>query len=178
MSVDDRKRPPPIPETINVNMNVNLNVGGALALTLVPPPVPLKAVFTATIGGFTVRGSSPMAYTLPDEMMVYVQVAYVDANGNPATVDGDTTWTSSNDDIAQVVPNPDDSTRAQVWGKSLGQAQITSSADADLGEGTKAILATLDINVVAGEAVSATITPSGEPEPIPVERSGQTGRRK
>ena len=108
-----------------------------------------------------------MAYTLPDEMMIYVQVAYVDAAGNPATIDGQTNWSSSNDDIAQVVPNPDDTTRCQVWGKGIGQAQITSSADADLGQGQRQIMATLDINVVAGEAVSAVITPSGEPEPIP-----------
>jgi hypothetical protein len=174
-------RPPRPPPAQTVNLNVTLGGGFTFAGEVIqkivtePAPSPPRAVFTATFGGFTATGEN-MSYTLPDEMMVYLQVGYVDAKGNPATVDGDTTWTSSHDDIAEVHVNPDDSTQAQVWGKGIGQAQITTSADADLGEGVRQILATLDINVVAGEAVTATITPSGEPQPIPVERS-QTRRK-
>jgi hypothetical protein len=108
-----------------------------------------------------------MAYTLPDDKHVFVQIAYVDAKGNPAAIDGDVTWASSDQMICNVGVMAGDSTKADLLpGTNLGQAQITASADADLGAGTTTLLTTFDVTVVAGSAVSGTITPQGDPQPI------------
>jgi hypothetical protein len=113
----------------------------------------------------TARGND-MAYTLPADMLINVQVAYVDTHGNPAKVDGDVSWASSNDSIATVAADSGDSTIARVTAAgTLGQAQITATADADIGDGTREIITTMDVTVVAGEAVAGTITPVGEAQP-------------
>ena len=107
-----------------------------------------------------------MAFNLPVGMQVGVTVAYVDQAGNPAVVDGAVTWTSSDASVASVTSTAD--TQALiVAGSTLGGAQITASADADLGSGVRSLLTLMDVTVVAGEAVSGTITPDGPPVPIP-----------
>ena len=49
-----------------------------------------------------------------------------------------------------------------------GTAQITATADADLGEGVRELITLLDVNVVAGEAVAGTISVVGSAQP-PIE---------
>jgi hypothetical protein len=113
----------------------------------------------------TARGDD-MAYTLGNDMVVQIKVAYVDAKGNPATVDGEVTWASSDTNIATVDVDDADSFTAQVTpGTQIGQMQVTARADADLGNGTREIITTMDVEIVAGEAVAGTITPVGEPTP-------------
>jgi hypothetical protein len=114
----------------------------------------------------TAKGGEVM-YTLPVDHSVSMQVAYVDAAGNPATVDGKVNWQTSDPTIANVAASSEDSTIVEVTpGGTLGQAQISARVDADLGQGVRLLITTCDIEVVAGEAVSGTITPLGEPEPI------------
>jgi hypothetical protein len=124
--------------------------------------------FTITYDQFTItaRGKD-MAYKLPNDKVIKVQVSYVDSKGNPATVDGYVDWDTSNEQIATVETDSQESTIATVTptGKA-GQVQISVTADADLGEGTKEIISTMDVEVVAGEAVAGTIVPVGEPQPI------------
>ena len=110
-------------------------------------------------------------YTLPVDKQVTMKVSYVDAHGNPAKVDGDVEWTSSDDTIAKVVPGAAMSFKAtvQAAGK-VGTAQITVSADADLGAGVKELVTLMDVTTVAGEAVAGTITPTGAPTPVPPAR--------
>jgi len=108
-----------------------------------------------------------MAYSLPAGMQVQVQVSYVDANGNPATVDGLVSWGASDAATVAVVVDASDSTLATVQAiGGLGQAQVTATADADLGAGTKPLVTLMDVTVVAGEAVAGTISPVGEPSDI------------
>jgi hypothetical protein len=106
-------------------------------------------------------------YTLPVDHLVNMQVSYVDAKGNKATVDGDVSWESSDESIIMVAADSGDSTicRATPVG-SIGQAQITATCDADLGDGVRELINTADISVVAGEAVAGSIQPIGEPEEI------------
>ena len=109
-----------------------------------------------------------MAYTLPDGMQVAVAVSYVDADGNPATVDGPAVWASADANIATVVAGGDyDAVIAATKGGTLGTTQITATADADMGSGIRSVITTLDVTVVAGEAVAGTIAPSGPAVPIP-----------
>src|SRR5215472_9703611 len=146
-------------------------VKGTIALDLVvTPPAPALRCFVRTIinGIATISEGFAMAYNLPDGMQVAVEVAYVDADGNPASVDGPATWTSSDATIATVTATADyAATIAATKGGTLGTAQITATADADLGSGTTNLLTTFDVTVVAGQAVSGTITPTGAATPIP-----------
>jgi hypothetical protein len=128
-----------------------------------------RSLITVRFGSFsiTARGDK-VVYTLPADMQVEVQVSYVDASGNPATVDGDVTWSSSDDTIVQVQVNSADSTLCEVIAPGpVGNAQVTATADADLGAGSTPIVCLMDVTVASGQAVSGTIQPVGPPEPIP-----------
>ena len=108
-----------------------------------------------------------MAYTLPAGMQCEVQVGYIDANGNPATVDGEVTWASSNDAVCAATVDAADSTRCSIAAVGgLGDVQVTATADADLGGGVRELVTLLDVHVVAGEAVAGTINVVGEAAPI------------
>lgn len=109
-----------------------------------------------------------MAYTLASGTQVHLQVNYVDAAGNPAVVDGDVAWASSNPSVADVVVDVADSSKATVRALGpTGQVQVTATADADLGAGVRQLVTPLDVSVAAGEAVAGTIAPVGPAEPIP-----------
>lgn len=109
-----------------------------------------------------------MSYKLASGMQVHVGVSYVDASGNPATVDGAVSWDSSDHSIVEVHTDETDSTKCTVMANGpVGQAQVSATADADLGEGTRAITTIMDVEVIAGEAVAGTIEPVGGAEPIP-----------
>lgn len=143
-----------------VTLNVNVNA--------VPAPSPSSGVWiTIQYEQFEIKGRSPVMFTLPADKKVKVQVKYVDSKGNTARVDGDVQWESSDDEVASVGVLQGETTKAEVIpGDKLGQAQITATADADLGEGSQEIIATMNIIVVAGSAVTASIEPEGELEPI------------
>jgi hypothetical protein len=147
---------------------IQLQIGGALDLYLHAPPPEPRAFLTVQFGSFKATAEGPMAVTLPVGNMINVQVEYTDTAGNPATVDGDVSWASSNDTIATVAADGTDSTKCKVSATGLvGDAQITATADADLGSGTRELVTFLDVHVIAGEAVAGTINVVGAVEPIP-----------
>ena len=129
----------------------------------------LKCFVTLRYKDFTVTAKGDdMSFTLPSRMQVHVQVAYVDASGNPAVVDGPVKWSSSNDASLTVAPETPDGLTATVGAVGpIGQAQVTATADADLGAGVRSLVTTMDVTIVAGEAVTGTISPVGSVEPIP-----------
>jgi uncharacterized protein YjdB len=105
-----------------------------------------------------------------------VHVTFRNANGFPAKTDGEVVWESSNPEIASVVADITDSTKAVVTaGGTAGFTTVTASADADLGDGIAEVSATLEIDVIArGVAIGGEIdvdTPDqglpGGPPPIP-----------
>lgn len=106
-----------------------------------------------------------MAFTLTVDQQVSLSVAYVDSQGNPAQVDGVPVWASSDTNVATVLAAADGLSAVAAAAGNIGTAQISVTADADLGAGTTSLISLLDLAVVGGEAVSGTITP-GEPEPI------------
>src|SRR5262245_39441178 len=116
-----------------------------------------------THGSFivTARGEN-MAFTLAVGMQVHLQVAYVDKGGNPARVDGPVAWATSDALIAEVVVDATDSTKALVRAvDNVGLAQVTVTADADLGEGVHSIITLLDVEAVAGAVVRENLPPVG-----------------
>lgn len=140
-----------------VNLNINLNV--------VPqPPCPdYRAIFTFTMGQFVFKGEN-MSNTMQAGSYATLSVQWVDKAGNPAKVDGDTEWVSSNEDVATVEVAAGNPLIANVHSVGpIGPIQIQATADADLGEGTKTITATCDINVIAGEASGGEINFTQQP---------------
>ena len=136
-----------------------------LIVQLAPPPA--GAVFvSATVNGFTVRArGTDMAYTLQDGLQVQLKVEFLDAGGNHAKVDGDPMWSSSNPETCEVTVSPGNPYLATLLGVQPGDAQVIVEADADLGDGTRQVICTLDVSVVPGEAVVGVISPSGEAGP-------------
>jgi len=104
-----------------------------------------------------------MALILTDVQKVSLSIQPVSAAGNPAPVDGAPVWSSSAPDVVTVTAAPDGMSAVAVTTGKLGTAQISVSADADLGAGVTTITGTLDLEVQASQAVSLNVT-AGAPE--------------
>ena len=104
------------------------------------------------------------------DQQVAVNVVYRDADGNEARVDGDPVWTVADPTVAEFVPG---ATAFEGIVRALGPigtTQVSVRADADLGDGVRELIGTLDIETVAGEAVVANVQagqPEAQPEPAP-----------
>lgn len=143
---------------------MKLSVSGTLFFDLQKDEAPTPGfIFWITNSG--VKTQTTML-VLQDGFQVRASIQPVDAEGNPAKIDGVPAWSSSDDKIAAVTNVATDGLSASVMSIAPGSAQINVSGDADLGEGTKPITGTLDVSVIAGEAVAFQISTS-EPEPIP-----------
>jgi hypothetical protein len=144
---------------------IEFQLGGTLRFMMEPEDY-AAVYFTITYRDFTItaRGKD-MAYTLASGTQVHVKVAYVDSAGNPAVVDGPVAWASSDSEVVDVIEESADTALVRAVGP-IGQVQITATADADLGEGTRELITPMDITVAAGEAVAGTISPVGPAEPI------------
>ena len=150
---------------------ITLQVGGALELILRQPPAEdeITTIVSVTFESFTATAkANHMAYTLANDHFITVSIAYEDAAGNPAKIDGDPAWASSDDTILTVDVDATNHFEASVTPVGLaGTAQVTVTADVDLGTGVKELITLFDVTVVAGEAVAGTIQPVGEPFPKP-----------
>lgn len=148
-------------------MRLEIVFANALQVVEVRKPIG-KCHLDIVYDGFQIRIEGDYAmYTLPVDHFVKMQVSYSDAAGNPARIDGQVTWASSNEAIATVTPDTEDSSIVAVRpAGALGQVQVTATADADLGEGVRSLITVADIEVVAGEAVVGTISPVGPAQPV------------
>jgi len=147
-----------------------LTLGGSVKLVLTTETAPRgTCVIKTTYNGFvTIAKGFEMSYNLPADHFVNVQVSYVDSRGNPAAVDGPVTWAVAPEGIVTVTPDSVNSSECTITPVgALGNAQVSATADADLGEGVTTLVTLLDVSVVAGEAVAGTIAPVGPPEPLP-----------
>lgn len=95
-------------------------------------------------------------FLLTDSQQVDLAIKPVDKKGKPAQVDGVPVWASTASEVATVKPS-EDGLSAVVTAVDLGDAQISVTADADLGTGVRELKGVLDITVVAGEAAGLTI---------------------
>lgn len=104
-----------------------------------------------------IQRSADMALILTDVQKVGLSVSFVTAKGNPAAVDGLPVWSVSDATVLSVVPAADGLSAEVVAVGPLGTSQVSVTADADLGEGVRALIGTLDVSVVASEAASIVI---------------------
>jgi hypothetical protein len=148
-------------------LDITLSFGNTLKIMEVSEEPQGYSEITIVFDRFIIKAKGDVMYTLPVDKLVNMKVAYVDAGGNPATVDGAVSWQSSDDNIVTVAVDSGDSTMCRVTPVgATGQVQVTATADADLGTGVRQLITVCDITVVAGEAVAGTIEPVGEPQPI------------
>lgn len=113
----------------------------------------------------TSTGVDKMNIVLKDDEKVQVRVEPKTRAGNPAPVDGDPTWDVSDSSVCSVVVNPDNALEAEVITTgALGITQVTVKVDADLGDGIEELVGIINVEVVAGKAVSLGVLTS-TPEP-------------
>lgn len=100
---------------------------------------------------------------LTDVQKVSLSISPVSAAGNPASIDGVPTWSTSDDTVLTLEVAEDGLSAVALTTGKLGTAQVSVVADADLGEGVKELTGVLDVEVKASEAVSLELN-AGTPE--------------
>ena len=84
--------------------------------------------------------------------------------GNAARVDGAPAWAVTDESAAKLEVAEDGMSAVLTPTGVAATFQVQVKADADLGEGVKELLGSLDVEVLSGEAVSLEIS-AGEPIP-------------
>ncbi len=102
-------------------------------------------------------------FKLPDDKTASASVAYVDAKGNQAVVDGAPVWASSDPSILAVEAAADGLSATITPVGPLGSAQISITADADVGAGVTELVTLADVEVIAGSAVAGNVTLTQNP---------------
>lgn len=100
-----------------------------------------------------------MSFTVKDTEVpgtVDVTLAFKDAKGRPARVDGVPTWAASDPTIVDSITPSADGLSAKLHVTDVtGVSQVTVSADVDLGSGTTNTDFVDTVSVIAGDAVAA-----------------------
>ena len=93
---------------------------------------------------------------LPDDkMLASVSVKWMDVKGNEAPVQS-VRWGTDRPDLLVITENGNGSVSISPLGP-LGTAQVSATADADLGDGVVEVVALGSIEVIAGQAVAGTL---------------------
>lgn len=106
-----------------------------------------------------------MALILTDIQKVSLSISPKSAAGNPAAVDGVPVWQVSDENVLSLQTAEDGMSAVVSTTGQLGTAQVSVSADADLGEGVQTITGVLDVEVKASAAVTLDIS-AGVPENV------------
>lgn len=95
--------------------------------------------------------------------------APTDKKGKTTTIqDGSAVWTSDNEDAVTVVPDASNPLKALLVAGNPGAAQVSLSADADLGDGVVTITSDpIGVSVVVGQATAFGAATLGTPEEQP-----------
>lgn len=131
------------------------------------PNTTYPPAFTFTAGALTIKGEN-MAAIMQVGSYATVSVEWKDTGGNTVKVDGPTMWESTNPAVCNVTPASGNPQIANLFAAGgIGAVKIEATADADLGEGVKSVTATLDVEVISGEAVGGEITFTQSPSQAP-----------
>lgn len=98
---------------------------------------------------------------LTDTQKVDLKVTPLNKLGNPAPVDGPPKWATSDESVLTVAPSEDGLSCTVTTTGKVGQAQVSVTVDADLGEGVRELAGALEIQVKPSEAVSLSIEAGG-----------------
>ena len=106
-----------------------------------------------------------MAITLQVTQQFPLEIQPVDARGNPAAVDGAPVWSVSDDTLLKIEVAADGLSAVVSALGPIGSAQVTVRADARMGEEVREIVGTLNVLLVAAEAVALQLV-AGVPTEI------------
>lgn len=115
------------------------------------------------------KGRVPQMEKLSNENYYPVAVAYVTPSGRPARVDGLPTWETSDPAIFEVRNIGADGLTAELWPTDAadGVAELTITADVDLGEGVQPLPLLVGIEARPAQAAAANFTVgAGVPKPV------------
>lgn len=124
------------------------------------------AFVKAVIDKLTVIKGDLTTMILTDTQEVDLSIQPEDKKGKPAQVDGTPAWVSSDPTIVEVIPAADGLSAVAKAGANLGHAQISVSADADLGAGVITITGVMEFDIVAGQAVSLGVVAGAPREQV------------
>lgn len=113
-----------------------------------------------------------MAASFTTEQLQPIAFALKDGRGRPASFDGDPVVAVSDETIAKVsadgvVKGTDGGYSLNIEPVTPGDARVTVSGDADLGEGVNTITGFLDLTVTLDPATGARIIEMTAGAPIP-----------
>lgn len=103
--------------------------------------------------------------TINDHQILPLAITPKDRDGDVVDVEN-VVWTSSDTSIVTVQPEPDGLTCFATSTGAVGEATVTCTADADLGDGVQAIEQECLITVVQSNAESLNMSTG-----VPIERS-------
>jgi hypothetical protein len=138
-----------------------------------PEPIFVQRRYQFPAFAFTTEGGNAMLTVKDTEVpgSVDVTISFVDSKGKPAKVDGVPTWAVDNTAVVDVLTPAADGMSAHLHiTDNVGAAQLTVTADADLGTGVTTITSVDTVSVIPGDAVAAqfnfgTVTPDTPPGP-------------
>jgi hypothetical protein len=140
------------------SVDVNLRLG-------VQPRVAFQIGPIATLSRNGAKGQRVMAkLILTVDQQCALAVQFVDSSGNPVPPKGGATWTVSDETKLTLTGVTPEGTAARIVAAGgLGLCQVAVREN-EIGADNIAVTGALDVEVIAGEAMSAVITP-GAPEP-------------
>lgn len=98
-----------------------------------------------------------MQLTLSDSQEVDISIKPTDKRGNPAPLQSPV-FESSDTSVLVLVDGADPQQKIARAVGAIGAAMITFTGDADLGDGVVPIIGTMDVVVIAGQAVAVELT--------------------
>jgi hypothetical protein len=100
-----------------------------------------------------------MALTLTATQFSKLSIAPKDRKGNPAKLDGVPEWATDNSEILTITPSADGLSCDVTAVGMIGTANVQVTGDADVGSGVTPIIGTLEVEVIAGNAITVDIDP-------------------
>ena len=145
-------------------------------------PQPPRAIFTFQIAEYTFKGEN-MAATMGVGTYATVSVEWKDKGGNTVGVEkGSVQWASSDPATCKVTPSTGNPQIANLEAPGkIGKVQVHATGDADLGSGVQSVRATIDVEVIGGEAVGGEIKFTQSPaqgNPPPGKGTPPAGQRR
>lgn len=143
--------------------DTRLEISFVSPLTLVhqpgPEPEGTRAVFSFTTGGLTATGEL-MSNQMQAKTYATCSVEWKDAGGNTVSVEGGSVaWASSDPKIVNATVATGNPAIANLFAPGpIGKVVVQATGDADLGQGVKTVTATIEVEVITGEAVGGEIT--------------------
>jgi hypothetical protein len=125
-----------------------------IELAIVPPQA-AKILFQVTLGGNKLEVSSMM---MKVNQSLPISIKPVDQFGNAAAVDGIPAWSLSDPAMGSIAVAQDGMSAQFTPAGQVGSVVVQVSADADLGAGIVSIMGSLQVDLLAGDAVAVQIT--------------------